>query len=204
MVSASVEQATTSVETLTGLVQQLLQNNQDLCLRLGRLETLSSDGAIPSTPLLNESDDEDDASTIRQKRHASDPILETSETSETNEIGVKRFTFEQDLRQCKVYKRVTRRHSLESLSSSTAPSFGWSCLSEMSLANVSDISVISLPIALTELSNGSHYERRSIVQPNLATTSLHKPVNADPNSTIAVSNCKSNAQSAARQIAILG
>ena len=203
VVSASVDQATTSVETLNNLVQQLLQNNQDLCVRLGRLESLSSNGAIPSTPLLNESDDEDDASTIRQKRHASDPILETSKTSETNEIVVKRFTFEHDLRQCKVYKRVTRRHSLESLSSSTAPSFGWSCFSEMSLANVSDISVMSLPIASTELSNGSHYERRSIVQQNLVTTRLHQLVNADPSSTIAISNRKSNTQSA-RNIAILG
>ena len=81
-----------------------------------------------------------------------------------NETGIRRFTFEQDLRQSRVYKRVRRRNSLESLSSSTAPSFGWSCLSEMSLANVSNISVISLPIAVSELTNGEHYKRASIAQ----------------------------------------
>lgn len=193
MVSASVDQATTSVETLTSLVQQLLQNNQDLCVRLGRLESLSGDGTIPSTFLLDESDDEDDASTIRQKRHASDTILETSETSETNEIGVKRLTFEQDLRQCKVYKRVTRRHSLESLSSSTAPSFGWSCFSEMSLANVSDISVISLPIAVNELTNGEHYGRAPMRQPLLdgsefARLGVVGPVPANKHGRIAALN----------------
>jgi len=47
--------------------------------------------------------------------------------------------------------------SLDSLQSSAAPSFGWSCLSETSLANVSNVSVISLPIAAGELSNAQHY-----------------------------------------------
>lgn len=162
--STSVDQATTSVETLTSLVQQVLQSNQDLCARLRSLELSSSDKKTPSTAQAVESDDEDDASTIRPKRHTSDPVLEANQIKET---GIRKFTFEQDLRQSRVYKRIRRRNSLQSLSSSTAPSFGWSCLSEMSLANVSNISVISLPIAVNELTNGEHYGRAPIRQPLL-------------------------------------
>ena len=147
------------METLTGLVRQVLETNQELCLRIGNLELLSSNQTIRSVASLNENDREDDAVTIRPKRFASDP---RSEASDKGLIDAMSFTFEQDLRQSRVYNRVWRRKSLASLSSSAAPSFGWSCLSEMSLANVSNISVISLPIAADELSNGGHYPEPSI------------------------------------------
>ena len=54
-----------------------------------------------------------------------------------------------------------RRGSGMSLLSSEAPSLGWSYLSDVSLANVSNISVISLPISLNELSNAAHYAQES-------------------------------------------
>lgn len=57
--------------------------------------------------------------------------------------------------------------SLDSLQSSAAPSFGWSCLSETSLANVSDVSVISLPISASELTNAQHYAWSSAKQEGL-------------------------------------
>ena len=63
MASASVDQATTSVETLTSLVQQVLQSNQDLCARLGSLELSSSGKKTPSAAQAAESDEEDDTST---------------------------------------------------------------------------------------------------------------------------------------------
>lgn len=149
------------METLTGLVRQVLQTNPDLCLRIGNLGSLPSDQTIRSAASLNEHDAEDGASTIRPKRSVSDP---ESEASDKASIDLKHFTFERDLRQSKVYKRAWRRNSLASLSSSAAPSFGWSCLSETSLANVSNISVISLPIAANELSNGKYYREPSIPQ----------------------------------------
>ena len=139
-----------------------MQNNQDLCLRVGNLELSPCDRTIrPARPLNQcEEEEEDDASTIRLKRQSSDPTLETGEPSGT---AMEKFTFEHDLRQSKVYTRAARRKSLESLQSSAAPSFGWSCLSDMSLAQVSDISVISLPLAASELANAIHYPCTSTI-----------------------------------------
>lgn len=57
--------------------------------------------------------------------------------------------------------------SRDSLQSSAAPSFGWSCLSETSLADVSNVSVISLPISANELANAQHYALSSIRLPGL-------------------------------------
>ena len=132
----------------------MLQNNQDLCSRLGSLESLYGNQRIRSAASIEEDNDSDTASTIRPRRHASESTLEPAEASN---ISIKRFTFEQDLRTSWVYKRAMRRESCESLWSSSAPSFGWSCLSETSLADISNISVISLPIVANELSNGIHY-----------------------------------------------
>ncbi len=133
-----------------------MQNNQDLCWRIGNLESLPSNQTMRKAASLTENEGKvkDNASTIRPKQQATDPTMKTSEPAVT---AMKRFTFEQDLRQSKVYSRARRRMSLDSLQSSAAPSFGWSCLSETSLANVSNVSVISLPIAAGELANAQHY-----------------------------------------------
>lgn len=159
-------------------MQQVLQTNQDLCSRLGSLEFLPSNRSIRSTATKNGSDDEDDVSTIRPKRLASDLIPGSSETRGT---GVRRFTFENDLGQSKVYKRVKWRNSLGSLTSSDALSFGWSCLSDLSLADVSNISVVSLPIASNDLSNGQHYKTPSVERDVL--WSLERVFCANPAST---------------------
>ena len=150
--SASVDQAVTSVESLANLVNDLVQNNQDLRSRVGNLE--SSGRTTRSTPSLSESEVEDDVSTIRPERGPSDTAEEVSEPAAAQ---VKRFAFEEDLRKSRVYNRARRRVSLDSWQSSTAPSLGWSCLSDMSLANVSNISVIALPIAAKDLTNAGHY-----------------------------------------------
>ena len=188
------------MEILADLVRQVLQTNQDLCLRIANLESSPRNQTIRSTTSLNENDKADDASTIRPKRFASDP---RPEASDNGMIEVMSFTFEQDLRHSKVYKRVRRRNSLASISSSSAPSFGWSCLSETSLANVSNISVISLPIAANELSNGEHYRDSST--PRKAFNS--NLITARPSPAIPSLNHRMSGQSsleAKKRIAILG
>ena len=158
------------METLTGLVEQVLQTNHDICLRLGNLESLLSHRSMRSNTSLNEDDEEDGASTIRSIQFTNDPV---SEWSGEGIVDGMSFTFEQDLGQSRVYKRAMQRHSLASLSSSAAPSLGWSCLSKMSLANVSNISVISLPITPNELSNGEHY-RQPPIPPQLSMQGIHR------------------------------
>ena len=155
--STSVDQATTSIETLTSLVEIFMQNNKDLCSRVANLE---------SSPKYV---DEDDVSTIRSKQKARHPTMEIGESAMT---AIKQFTFEQDLGESKVYSRARRRKSLESLQSA-GPSFGWSCLSELSLAQVSNISVISLPLTANELANAKHYSWTSTTEQIMRHTRPH-------------------------------
>ena len=137
-----------------------MQNNQDLCSRVTNLESPPSHEILRPVGLSAKYVDEDDVSTIRSKQKARDPSLEIGESAMT---AIKQFTFEQDLGKSKVYIRARRRKSLQSLQSA-APSFGWSCLSELSLAQVSNISVISLPLTANELANARHYSWTSTTE----------------------------------------
>lgn len=66
------------------------------------------------------------------------------------------FDFDDVLHGSRVYVRAQRRKSFRSLRSDSKP-FGWSCLSELSIADVSNVSVVSLPICGAELKNSEHY-----------------------------------------------
>ena len=120
-------------------------------MRLGNLETLSISNHRHSRVIRGVDDLDDGTSTIVPERRGNDLI------PELEDAFVVQFTFDQDLSSSKVYRRARKRGSAESLRSSAAFSFGWSCLSEMSLGDISNISVISLPIHIHELSNQAHY-----------------------------------------------
>ena len=68
-----------------------------------------------------------------------------------------RFAFEQDLITSRPYTRAMKRPPEWSARSSAVCTVGWSCLSGLSLADVSVISMISLPISAGELWNGQRY-----------------------------------------------
>ena len=70
---------------------------------------------------------------------------------------IPRFTFEGTLEDSRVYKRVKRNDCDISFRSSVARSNAWSQLSGVSLAQVSAISVIALPILPTEIANSQFY-----------------------------------------------
>ena len=67
------------------------------------------------------------------------------------------FTFEKDLRASRPYMRALKRCSGWTATSSVAPSMGWSFFSDISLAEVSCLSAIALPIASQDLWNGDRY-----------------------------------------------
>ena len=150
MISASVDEARDSVESLTTVVRQVLQSNQDIVQRLSNLECLSTRGKASQTGRTASTLD-DGRSTFSSQSKAEVKLTETPG------ISLVPFSFDQDLIASWVYSRAERRRSADSLRSSAAVSFGWSCLSEISLANVSNISVVSLPIDIRELTNSAHY-----------------------------------------------
>ena len=73
-------------------------------------------------------------------------------------IGNFDLTLQRDLKESKVYARNRYRDSHRSMASSAMQSLGWSFLSKCSLAAISSISVIHLPIYSRELWNPQFYQ----------------------------------------------
>ena len=67
------------------------------------------------------------------------------------------FAFEQELLASRPYARAINRRPCLSATSSVVPTMGWSYLSGLSLAHVSAVSMLSLPLSALELWNGHRY-----------------------------------------------
>ena len=68
------------------------------------------------------------------------------------------FTFEDDLFNCGVYRRALKGDAdSHSLVSTARRTMSWSMLSRFSLAKVSNISVLALPLYADDISNKEHY-----------------------------------------------
>ena len=173
-ISSSFGQAQSSASQLTTLVQQVLENNLDISRRLANLEMQTLGQARSSAPtltIMNTTRDDDSISTMRvakdDKKHRSTPIRngdtikatgeDASELSNATQSLEFSFTFDQDLHSTRPYVRAMKRNVVWSAASSTHHTIGWSCLSGVSLADVSAISVIRLPVSPQELWNGQHY-----------------------------------------------
>ena len=152
--SNSVEDAHASVNALTALVQEVLASNQEMAQRLANMELLLGNSLEDDSP-------KSDFGNNHELHRGSIPLVPKRrkfqrQPPEANaQIGEFGFTFDYDLKCSRVYARV--RKSTFSLSSSARRSIGWSIFSGLSLADISDLSVISLPISAAELWNGERY-----------------------------------------------
>ena len=139
---------------------------------------LTNDDASTIIPLAQDTWDHDSfAQSIREKGDPEQPLPEVIDTASSgtskgqisfggqhssSTIGrqVARFdpTLESELYESRVYSRNTHRHSISSLCSTENSATGLSFLSGISLAQVSNLSVISLPILCHELWNSQQYQ----------------------------------------------
>ncbi|KAF2649457.1 hypothetical protein K491DRAFT_698082 [Lophiostoma macrostomum CBS 122681] len=130
-------EAARSQEDLYILTSSLIQSNQDISQRLSLLERPRQDNASIMTG---------------HRRPFSTATLESS---------MQDLTFERDLKGSWVYRKVRRSTTEDkSFRSSVALSHAWSALSEISLSDISAISVVALPISCNDLVNGYHYRSR--------------------------------------------
>jgi hypothetical protein len=160
--SESDLEAAKSQETLQGTVEQLLEYNQDAARRLRNLED-SLDARSTITRLLEETsiindtvEDEDIAATTTRR-------IKTSSTTENLAIAF-RSEFEDDLEASRVYRRNQQNICDCSFVSSAARTNTWSIFSGLSLADVSNISVIALPLCQEDISNYSNYALEGLQQ----------------------------------------
>lgn len=172
--STSIGEARSSAGQLTTLIQQVLESNLEISQRMANLEMrtlghLESAGRTLVALEINR----DDASINTMKvaedanKDGNAPAQHVETIEETNQDADKEsssdqgptfsFTFDEDLNRSRPYARAMKRNSVWSTASSAVHTMGWSYLSGLSLAEVSEISVIGLPISPQELWNGDHY-----------------------------------------------
>ena len=173
-ISSSFGQAQSSASQLTALVQQVLESNLDLSRRMANLEMQTLGQARSSAPTLTAlsiTRDADSISTMTvakdDKKHRSTPLRSgdnikeigrdanaAPNATESLDFG---FTFDQVLHNSRPYVRAMKKGLVWSAASSTLHTIGWSYMSGVSLADVSAISVIGLPVSPQELWNGQKY-----------------------------------------------
>jgi hypothetical protein len=144
------------------LIEEILNENK----KLKRLIYQSEDSFDARSAFTRRLDDDsivmqhsvgdhnDDALTIRGVGR-SDTVRTTTGTFEARNI---RFTFESILEQSWVYRRNERNECDCSFASSVQRSHAWSIFSGYSLADISELSVIAMPLTLHEITNRKHYE----------------------------------------------
>ncbi|KAK8041982.1 Rho guanine nucleotide exchange factor scd1 [Apiospora rasikravindrae] len=151
-----------SQQSLHLLVGEILSENKVLKGKLEHLEVSVDARSMltsrPDTELRSMShgtaaDIDDDAATIRGM---------SRQTSQRSTVRVSRqgtleFAFEKVLEHSWVYKRNANNNCDASFVSSVQRSYAWSVFSEYSLADISILSVIAMPITTLDVSNGIYY-----------------------------------------------
>lgn len=147
------------------MMTKLLDSNQDMSQRMTNMErrnlahppnhTARDNGTdtmtIRSAPLTEVVKDNESLVTIREVE--SDPSTEASKDMQP----ILDHSFDQDLKNSRPYTRASKRPPVWSVASSVVQTVSWSCFSGLSLADMSQISVINLPITPRELWNGQRY-----------------------------------------------
>ena len=163
-----MEEARASVDQLTILVRKVLDNNQDMSQRMARLEVRSlgrspniapttyAPGEKPAAVETHADTNSDDASCLTMDKAGLGSEAMFSDSSDSHKQTFE-FSFDNDLNKSRPYTRAMKRSLIWSPRSSAIGTIGWSCLSNLSLADVSEISVINLPMSPRELWNGERY-----------------------------------------------
>lgn len=133
----------------------ILKNNIELSQRLAHLETqLDATRSVTTKRTVSV------ASTILEQQIPG--ITATTDVTPRASMqpgdGARVFQFEPVLKASRVYRRAKRDTADYSFCSSIALSHAWTALSDMSLGDISIISVIALPVQMTELANADRYE----------------------------------------------
>lgn len=149
-------------------MERILQTSEDVSRRVASIETRSATFVASTryaTSTLRAPLENDDASTITPKANADEKselhihAIEEQSLPSGSSQTFRHFdpNLESEFYASRVYSRTTHRHSISSLLSNQDSVAGLSFLSGISLAQISSISVISLPIVCHELWNSQHY-----------------------------------------------
>ncbi|KAL2062167.1 hypothetical protein VTL71DRAFT_6433 [Oculimacula yallundae] len=167
--SQSDLEAARSRDALRSLVQQVLENNTDLARRLKNLEDMVESRSILTNCFRNGgSGFNDDAETINSQGFDissnfdalnlhNDSIVVEHHLSARHSNSIFQHSFEADLNRTRVYARTRLYSSDESFTTSVIRTHVWSVFSGLSLSEISNVSVIALPLYGYELKHSHWY-----------------------------------------------
>ncbi|KAF2692134.1 hypothetical protein K458DRAFT_354399 [Lentithecium fluviatile CBS 122367] len=133
----SQQEAENSTEQLTQTIERLIQSNGEIRSRIDAM-------SIDHTPVA--------------------PTSLGSTSEATSNSDSQKWAFEEDLNNSRVYKKLRPQDSAWSISNSERASMALSIFSDLTLANVSAISVLRLPVWSNDLSNPAHYRFESDIR----------------------------------------
>lgn len=148
-------------------MEQLLESNLDISRRLRNIEgTYGSQSTLTgcfrnSSRDQSAEEDEGETETITANISGSDKLNSDKFKFDAIEL---QFAFESDLNTSRVYKRTQLYASDVSFTSSAVRTHAWSMFSGLSLAQVSIISAVALPLYSHEISNSQWYNFGSTIQ----------------------------------------
>ncbi|KAI9762001.1 MAG: hypothetical protein M1840_001499 [Geoglossum simile] len=151
----SSTQAKSSMDTLCSLVGELIESNTNMSNRLRMLESRMSG---PQNRSVDDDFGSIKTTTSRRRLH------------DSRRLSLPRLDFEDALFATRVYENTLFRNSIESLTSSRPRTAQWSVLSRLSLADISNLSVLSLPLSASELYNPRWYDKEQRTIRGSATT----------------------------------
>lgn len=160
---------------LLQLTSRLLISNMELARRIALLEDCfdTSDAVTsrrPDSLAATRNPQQRSANTRLQENNDALSVLTQDVTTlfdsrnaftmNTGPTTALHFEFEAILFASRVYHSVTRQNSDISFRSSVGLSHAWTAISDMSLSDISSLSVIALPLICEDLSNQQHYTFR--------------------------------------------
>lgn len=137
---------------LQRLIEELIADNNELKWRMYQIENSFDAGSILTRRLANNI--EDDASTIREL----DRRKTAQRPSSPSQHHLPRSTSQLVLEQSWVYRRNQKNDCDCSFTSSIERSHIWSMFSKHTLADISVLSVIAMPLTTLDVANGRYYE----------------------------------------------
>ncbi|KAH7346055.1 hypothetical protein BKA66DRAFT_505879 [Pyrenochaeta sp. MPI-SDFR-AT-0127] len=141
-------------QELLTVTKKLLASNSDLARRIAHLEdgcdtcnSVTTRRPTSRTSNATILQDIDNARQVDRPRRSSKVSIQVRQRSH----------FEHDLEASRVYRKAQRHSADYSFRSSTAQSHAWSALSDISLADLSVVSVVALPLFRADVTNAYHY-----------------------------------------------
>ena len=146
-----MEEAESAMARLCDRVEQVLASNQDMGRRLRDMDHDTSHRATSTVTISRDDASTKSSGTVTPPIHPPGNVLEVLQR---DKFG---FAFEEDLFASRVYCKPLFSDSRESLITSAARTTSSSILSALSLTDVSNISILAIPIYSHEISNSARY-----------------------------------------------